>query len=182
MVEVTDFFPHLIRTYPGINDLPTEPTAQKAGNGSHLISQHNNFLETTRIAVNNLEEKVAGIPSGTIRIVYADEPVVAGDKVVVANYSGRNIALSVPSGGVPVGGEITMMHVFPGRTVRIVPAADSPYFKYKGRDVTEVSFTAAYEFVSLIYVGFENETYTFAGWIPNKDSLFTSIEYIPPSV
>lgn len=175
----TEFFQYAIRTFPGINDSPTEPTAQKAGNGAHLISQYNNFLEATRISVNDLEEKVGATPSGKARIIYENASIVGGDRVVVADYSGSDVTLSVPSGGNSVGSEITLLHVNPGKKVRIVQA-ESDFIKYKGSNVSEISFTVAYEFVSLIYVGFVSSTNQFVGWIPNKDSLFSSIAYTFP--
>lgn len=39
------FIDHKIETFPGINDVPVEPTAQSAGNGSHIIKVFNDLLD-----------------------------------------------------------------------------------------------------------------------------------------
>lgn len=43
-----------IPVFPGINDSPIAPTAQSAGNGAHLIAQHNLLVELFNFIPNSL--------------------------------------------------------------------------------------------------------------------------------
>lgn len=45
-----------VEVFPNINDTPIEPTATKAGNGSHLIQQFNDVVDETEAGLNSLEE------------------------------------------------------------------------------------------------------------------------------
>lgn len=50
---MTDYQTFKIPTFPNINDVPTAPTANAAGNGSHLIAKHNQLVDAI---ANNLNQ------------------------------------------------------------------------------------------------------------------------------
>lgn len=59
-----------VPTFPNINDTPEIPTATKAGNGSHIISQYNSLVDISEgllkqfnDSIDGLNQQVSNIPS-----------------------------------------------------------------------------------------------------------------------
>lgn len=53
-----DLAPYKIQTFTGINDIPREPTAIKAGNGSHVISKFNSFVDVVSDKVDFIQDDI----------------------------------------------------------------------------------------------------------------------------
>ena len=64
------FSANKIQTFTGINDVPVAPTATAAGNGSHLISQHNNLCDS-------LDASLATVATTGSYTDLADKPTLA---------------------------------------------------------------------------------------------------------
>jgi hypothetical protein len=54
---------HKIPTFPGINDAPVAPTANKAGNGSNLIAKHNSLCDEVKTVTDATNAKVTALES-----------------------------------------------------------------------------------------------------------------------
>lgn len=69
-----NFDTYKIETFAGINDSPRKPTASKAGNGSHLISQFNSFVTLAEQVYNTLNEFVDQLDTevNSIQLVLED--------------------------------------------------------------------------------------------------------------
>jgi hypothetical protein len=62
--------PYKVPTFPGINDTPVVPTANKGGNGSDLIKRHNDLCDMVQNTFNNdpniaIPQWQVGIPDST---------------------------------------------------------------------------------------------------------------------
>jgi hypothetical protein len=54
---MADYQSYKIPVFPNINDLPTAPSANAPGNGSHLIAQYNEALDAIAGDISDLQAR-----------------------------------------------------------------------------------------------------------------------------
>lgn len=160
-----------IQTFPNINDAPVAPTSTKAGNGSHLIKQHNNLIDEVEGGLNSIESFAQDL-TDPIRYNFARGTYNAspGEKIMFFQ-----------SFDIPVPTSIDL-YLFSnpqiGDWVEIVKFTDNyriNLYNYLGRFNYQSYWSSVYipqaivDTVTLIYCGNDD-----GGWIPTKQNIFTT--------
>ncbi|PIG90814.1 hypothetical protein [Gloeocapsopsis sp. IPPAS B-1203] len=158
-------FEHLkVPVFTGVNDNPIEPTANKAGNGSHLIKTINDLIDETTGSLNELQ---SFIPSGDAqssnnwKVINADVGnyyAQAGDKVVIVSTGvDNNLSFYLPNhDNRPIGAAISLIKTSDSDIVEIA---------YNGKFCNDypanLYLADRYKLATVIWSG---DDY---GWIPN---------------
>jgi hypothetical protein len=159
-----------IPVFQGINDQPVEPTASKAGNGAHLISQFNQLIDDVVTILNDLELATNTNPSPQSVVVNTDvltyQAAANQNIVVIGAISGGNLIISLPSNP-NAGDRLSVIRADQNNAARI-----SNYGTFCGNQSTnKLLIPEIYKQVTLIYI---DET---IGWITdNQEYLVEDIE------
>lgn len=164
------FYPeaYLISTFPGINDIPREPTSAKAGNGAHLAAVHNELVYGVGAEFVELKSQKVGECS----ITATGYHIAKGERLVVVDDGVNDNMIYLPTTELQPGTEVFIMHVPQGRNVDI-RADDNAQFRYQGSVTQELRFVAVFEFASLIYIGQPTGIDIDFGWVPSNAAAFT---------
>lgn len=187
----------VIATFLGVNDAPREPVPSKAGNGAHLIKQHNSLVSNTQNILNSLggsveglqsrvsaelqamENRIAEIAATLSSIPVTQQPFLAsgshiaspGQKVIFFDYyTNEPLTLFLPVNPLP-GSEISLMHINPDQPIWI-KNENQDIFRFQGSPTYEIHLIPIYEMASLIYVGFNSAAQTDFGWMPTNNTAF----------
>lgn len=153
----TDFNAIKIPVFSGINDVPVAPTANKAGNGSHLASKFNELVSAIQSTL---------ISSSNDWIVVTEEYFAkAGDKILTfrENSTGGNYNIFLPETPQPTD-SITLLLADPSASINL-----SYYHAFQGSFFDSTKITQSFEEVTLIFI--DNTL----GWIANKQNVVTAV-------
>lgn len=171
-----NFSDALIEVFPNINNLPTAPTATKAGNGSHLIEKHNSLIDKTTDAFDVLESQTNLLDSRIItlqnqlsifgskqywKLINSNYDVQLGDKLIINNAG--SLTLNLPNSsnsGLVTGFYFELIKV--DNTVVTIGDFNT---KIMGATYNLINLNTVGESMALIYVD-EN-----IGWIPNRQNM-----------
>ncbi len=152
-----------VPTFEDVNDEPTAPTSTKAGNGSHLILQHNLLVDSTEQAINDLQDSLNSLPTNSASannwiVVENDYIANPGDKIVFKTnqpVSGKSIYyLNLPSSP-PLGTNISFINTNGSIIVDV-----RNFSKFNGGYAIRIYTQDAYKLRTLVYVG------QGIGWLP----------------
>lgn len=186
-----------INTFLGVNDAPREPAPSKAGNGAHLVKQHNSLVDNFQNIANHLSQSLdnfrsevsnelmfdrneiaeltntlATIPIATQAFLATSSHIASsGQKIVFADfYTDGPLTLFLPVNPAP-GAEITFMHMNSDQPLWI-KNENQDIFKFQGRPKYEMHLVPVYEMVSLIFVGFSSAHQIEYNWVPTNNTAF----------
>lgn len=158
-----DFENTKVNVFSDVNDTPIEPTQTNAGNGSHLIQQHNKLVSSTEAAINNLLSQVGK----DWQVVNSDYTANQGDKIVFKTnqpLSGKaTYYLNLPSSP-PVGSSVTFININPS-IILAVRNFGGMFNGFSG--VVEASVQDSYVTRTLVYTGGQ------VGWMPTATDDYT---------
>jgi len=145
-----------IPTFTGINDSPVEPTATKAGNGSHLIKQYNDLVTAIQAALNQLATN-----NTTWIQVDTNYSASLGEKIIAVSND-NSIDIILPTTDRSDNPSITLLKTSANNSVRILLGSS----KFKGETINDeiANISTECEEVTLIYCGAN------LGWIPTKEN------------
>ncbi|KJH69393.1 hypothetical protein [Aliterella atlantica] len=174
-----------IQTFTDINDKPIEPTANKAGNGAHLIQQFNYLIDSTELVLNGLQQYCDDLASAiTSNTTPAPAPIPKwitvnneyttkhGDRILYTInptlYPATSINLKLYASP-QIGDVVEIMKVTTDYQVNLD--------NYLGRFNFNSYYSSVYipkttkDIVGLIYCGDDN-----GGWVPTKQGVFATTQ------
>lgn len=145
-----------IETFTGINDQPVAPTTTKAGNGAHLIKQHNELVDLLEGYLGNLEESISQSSVSNWVVVTNDYTANPGESIVFNTYipeEGKTeFALTLPNNP-PIGTPVSFINT--NQDIKIII---NGFNSFKGQSDIGLSIKDAYILRTLVYIGDQ--------WIP----------------
>jgi hypothetical protein len=148
-----------IPTFTGINDVPIEPTATKAGNGSHVITQFNALVDETESALNTLESLIPtgnNSSGGSNRYkVITDydgftEYTASVNENVIIQTGNYNFDLTLPdSANLNQGDFVTLINCSSATTIKVLGYDDMD----GGNNIIQITFNESRKPVTFVWMG-----------------------------
>lgn len=148
-----DFSNTKIPVFPDVNDTPIEPTATGAGNGSHLIQQYNNLVNSVEVVINDLQDSITDLISSNWEIVEDDYVASSNDKIVFNTNQpivGKNIYYLYLPNNPTSGNTVSFINTNPSIQIEIKLATEEILFE--GTYLARLYLADQYIEHKLIYV------------------------------
>lgn len=165
----SDLQSYKVPVFTNINDKPVAPTASAAGNGAHLIQQHNDLIQEVESDLNSLIENFANVSrkvQGNWLVTEESTIVVYGGETVFVknNQPGLETFYTIYAQEEPdIGTTFSYMSANQSTPIELKTYNDQVLWVNTGSRPTRVYSTAEYVLHTLVYLGDGYNWYQVAG-------------------